>query len=57
MRNRISASRKGKNVGNTTALGRKWFNDGQKSVMAYTCPTGFKPGRLYSRHENKSFNA
>lgn len=55
-KNKISASRKGKNVGNTIALGRIWFNDGQRSVMAYECPTGFQPGRLYSRHKNKTTN-
>ena len=29
----ISRSRKGKNLGNTTAVGRKWFNNGVISVM------------------------
>lgn len=31
--------------GNTNTKGRKWFNDGTKSVMAYECPEGFVPGR------------
>lgn len=26
--------------------GRRWFNNGSKSVMAYDCPPGFRPGRL-----------
>jgi hypothetical protein len=27
-------------------LGRKWFNNGQKSILVYECPVGFNPGRL-----------
>ena len=26
--------------------GRHWYNDGNKSVMAYECPEGFKQGRI-----------
>jgi hypothetical protein len=30
----------------TMNSGRKWFNDGQRSTLAYECPPGFMPGRL-----------
>lgn len=26
--------------------GRKWYNDGIKSVLAHECPSGFTPGRI-----------
>ena len=26
--------------------GRKWYNNGQKSLLATNCPDGFRPGRL-----------
>lgn len=26
--------------------GKKWFNNGIKSIMAYECPIGFIPGRI-----------
>ena len=45
----LSESMKGKNtwaVGNTNTRGRKWWNNGIKSVMAYECPEGFVSGRL-----------
>lgn len=29
--------------------GRKWFTDGIVSVMAFECPDGFRPGRVYQR--------
>lgn len=33
-------------IGNTNNRGRRWFNDGLKSIMAFDCPKGFKNGRL-----------
>lgn len=32
--------------GNTNTKGRKWFNNGVKSIMAFTCPDGFVAGQL-----------
>lgn len=39
-------------VGNTNVRGKKWFNDGTKSVRAFECPEGFKAGRIYKRVKN-----
>jgi len=33
-------------IGNKHTFGMKWFNNGIKSVMAKSCPTGFILGRL-----------
>ncbi len=38
---KISASKKG----------RRWYNNGITSIMAYECPIGFVPGRIYKRKE------
>jgi len=39
-----------KNLGkNNPSYGKKWFNNGEYSVMVKECPEGFKPGRLESR--------
>ena len=32
-----------------TNRGRKWFNNGVSNVMAFECPEGFMPGRIYRR--------
>ena len=37
--------------GNQIAKGRKWFNNGHRSVMAYECPNGFRPGRSWKPSE------
>lgn len=44
---KISASRKGKLTGNTNVRGKHWFNNGVTSTMAFECPEGYKPGRIY----------
>ena len=44
-RKKVSEAKKG----NTNTKGKKWFNNGIKSVMAFECPEGFKPGRIYRR--------
>lgn len=31
---------------NSPVWGRHWFNNGERNVMATTCPEGFKPGKL-----------
>lgn len=33
----------------TWTKGRKWYNNGEVSVMDFSCPTGFVPGRIYKR--------
>lgn len=45
IRKKISDSKKG----NTSIKGQKFFNDGTKNVVAFECPEGFVPGRLYQR--------
>lgn len=30
----------------TQAKGKHWYNDGVKTIYAYTCPDGFVKGRL-----------
>lgn len=29
-----------------TMKGRKWYNNGKISIMAYECPDGFQEGRI-----------
>ena len=36
-------------IGNTNVRGKKWFNNGIKSVRAFECPEGFRAGRIYNR--------
>lgn len=47
---KISESKKGQKPWNiglpSLAKGTHWYNNGVKSVMAFECPDGFKPGRL-----------
>lgn len=38
-----------RNIGNTYTKGKKWFNDGIISTMAFECPEGFVEGRIYRR--------
>ena len=39
-----------KNAGvNNPSYGKKWYNNGEYSVMVKECPEGFKPGRLESK--------
>jgi len=39
-----------KNLGEKNpSYGKKWFNNGEYSVMVKECPEGFKPGRLKSK--------
>lgn len=45
-RKKISEKMKGRKP-NFNAKGLKWFNNGEKSVRAVTCPDGFVPGRLF----------
>lgn len=45
-KDKISETLKG-HRGYTT--GKKWFNDGLQSIMAFECPEGFNAGRLYKR--------
>ena len=40
---------------NTTTKGMKWFNNGIKSVLANSCPDGFKPGRIYRKRLEHPF--
>lgn len=40
---------KAPNIGNTNTKGKKWFNDGTISTMAFECPDGFVEGRIYRR--------
>lgn len=35
--------------GNTNARGKRWFNNGKKTIFATECPEGFKHGILYER--------
>lgn len=37
---------------NTWIKGRHWYNNGVESVIAYECPEGYVPGRLYSRNHS-----
>lgn len=46
VRKKLSDSKKGKPGCNK---GRKFFNNGVKNVMAYECPEGYVPGRIYQR--------
>lgn len=41
-RQMVSRSKKG----NTNVRGKKWFNNGVKNVMDFSCPDGFVPGRV-----------
>lgn len=34
--------------------GRKWFNNGEISVLAFDCPEGFSQGRIYMRHNKRN---
>ena len=50
---KISAAHRGKtltdqhkNALSIAHKGRHWYNNGTKSIMAYSCPDGFKPGRI-----------
>lgn len=38
-------------IGNTNVRGKKWFNDGVRSIRAFECPVGFVAGRIYARRE------
>ena len=40
---KMSAARKGKP---TCIKGKHWYNNGDTSILAKTCPEGFVPGRL-----------
>ena len=31
------------------AVGKHWFNNGEKEITAFECPNGFVPGRLYHK--------
>lgn len=33
----------------TWTKGRKWYNNGEVSIMSFSCPAGFEPGRIYKR--------
>lgn len=43
---KMSEAKKGQNA---WTRGRRWFNNGEVSVMEYKCPDGFAPGRLSFR--------
>jgi hypothetical protein len=48
VRAKISAAKIGNTnaKGNTNVRGRRWYNNGITSIMAYECPIGFVPGQL-----------
>lgn len=33
----------------TWTKGRKWYNNGEVSIMSFSCPDGFTSGRIYKR--------
>lgn len=39
------------NKGNTHVRGRRWYNNGVRSVFTHECPIGFVPGRICKRKE------
>lgn len=41
---KMSAAKKG-------CKGRRWYNNGIRSVLTYKCPAGYVPGRIYKRKE------
>lgn len=42
-----------KHKGLKPVLGRKWFTDGTKCILAKVCPEGFKPGRIILKRRSK----
>lgn len=41
---KISISRRGKQT--TSTLGKHWYTDGKQNIIAFTCPDGFRRGRI-----------
>ena len=38
-----------KSIGSPTALGKKWFTNGDINTIAFVCPVGFYPGKTISQ--------
>lgn len=47
-REKISHSRKGKNMGNDGSKGFHWYNNGVINIYCKEIPKEFKPGRIYN---------
>lgn len=50
---RSKGGKKGGKKGGETLKGKKWFNNGIKTVRAFECPNGFTKGRLKMKRKHK----
>lgn len=39
-------------INNVGSRGMHWYNNGTINKLTFNCPEGFKPGKLYKRHNN-----
>lgn len=46
LRNKKTSNEELSRIHSNSLLGRKWFNNGIISTLTYSCPEGFKPGRI-----------